>query len=131
MTEIKASVAASLAGQTRIDATLRYRDDDPYAVWMVFREPGCSEKRWAVAREVLADGLIEPAGELAVRVRPIRGAMMQIELTSPDGHAAILMFVPEVAAFLQSTYDLVPAGHEDRFVVVDWDAEFARLGGAA
>lgn len=127
MTEIKAVVLASLMGGTRIDADLSYRDDDPYTVDMVFREPGYGEKRWAVARDVLSDGLVEPAGELAVRVRPARGVMVEVELTSPDGNAVILMFAYEVADFLACTYDLVPSGGER--IVVDWAAELASLDG--
>ena len=57
---------------TPIEAELRYDATDPFAVTTVFMT-GHSEVRWTFGRELLAEGLYEPAGDGDVHVWPAPG----------------------------------------------------------
>lgn len=103
-----------------------YRVQEPYAVHLDFGVGTSRSVRWSFARELLTAGMLRPAGNGDVRVWPERARdAVRLALTPPDGH--VLLEVPRgsLAGWLESTYQLVPPGDEERFF--DIDAPLARL----
>lgn len=108
--------------QHDIDTVLGYRRSDPYAVTMTFlTEDG--DLTWTFARDLLATGASGPTGDGDVRVAPALGAdgraLIDIELTSPDGHLVLQARTDEVGAFVGRSYDTVAAGQESTHVDID------------
>ena len=106
---------------------LRYCANDPYAVTVAFCGDNLSVE-WVFARDLLLEGLSGPAGEGDVHISPAtRGGTnaVSIWLSSPDGQAVLEADRTDLAAFLDRTTSLVPAGHENAFI--DLDAEIATL----
>ena len=107
---------------------LRYCANDPYAVTVAFRGDDLSVE-WVFARDLLLAGLSGPAGKGDVHISPTTRSggndAVSIWLSSPDGQAVLEADRVDLAAFLDRTTDLVPAGHEDEFI--DLDAEIATL----
>ncbi|MER6900642.1 SsgA family sporulation/cell division regulator, partial [Amycolatopsis sp. NPDC000740] len=76
--------------------------------------------------DLLADGLLAPAGDGDVQVRPAADdSRVLVELNAPDGSAVLEAAANELADFLDRTYDEVPVGSEDR--CFDFDEELAKL----
>ncbi len=114
-------------------ASFGYEPDDPYAVWVSFRDAVTegSPVRWALSRDVLLAGLREPAGDGDVHVWPSveedgRGVVV-LDLHSPGGHLVALVPTRELECFLARTVAVVPEGHEARHL--DLDALVAGLLG--
>ena len=107
---------------TPLEAKLRYECADPYAISAEF-STGADSVGWVFARDLVAAGLYEPAGDGDVHVWPCldaRGrAVVIFELCSPDGEALLQARADEVADFLQSTRDLVPLGSEAAHLDLD------------
>ncbi|UMP06941.1 SsgA family sporulation/cell division regulator [Amycolatopsis sp. EV170708-02-1] len=104
-----------------VDASLHYRDDDPYAIAMVLDGGPAGPVEWTFARDLLVEGLVQAAGLGDVRVAPaveVAGAAA-IELTSPDGTATLLGSSDELAGFLRSTFAVVPVGCEGDHLPLD------------
>lgn len=105
-----------------IDTILGYRCEDPYAVTMTFLTSD-GDLTWTFARDLLALGLHAPTGDGDVRVTPSIGldgrALVDIELTSPDGHLVLQARTDEVTHFVKRTLDSVPAGEESTFIDMD------------
>ncbi|MEU7478431.1 SsgA family sporulation/cell division regulator [Lentzea sp. NPDC042327] len=99
-----------------MDVDLHYRTDDPHAVTMRFHTRD-QESTWLVGRELLADGVLAPAGLGDVRLRPGDGDVLVLELVTEDSHAVFHLPAEELHRFLQSTYQVVPSGRE----VIDFD----------
>jgi len=98
-----------------VTATLRYDGDDPLAVRVVFPAEASldgSEVAWAFARDLLADGLREPAGEGDVQVWPSEPGHTALGLYCAEGVAVLEFRSAELRAFLAGSYELVPAGTE-------------------
>jgi hypothetical protein len=114
-----------------IDGELKFDVRDPLAVTLVMRSPHRDQDvTWALARELLADGLHRPCGEGDVRVLPApadeHGDRVHVTLAPPDARPATLEVGAEhLRQFLDETYRLVPAGRE--FDAFDLDAEIERL----
>ncbi len=115
-------------GTSPVQAELRYDAADPFAV----RGDFCLDEqivRWVFARTLLRTGLYEPTGAGDVRVRPWLDdegrAVVLIELSSPDGSAALRAPTSDLAFFLLRTEDLVPIGSESAHV--DLDSALVRL----
>lgn len=94
-----------------MNVDLHYRSDDPHAVTMRFHTRD-QESTWLVGRELLADGLLAPAGFGDVRLRPHHGDVLVLELLTEDSHAVFHLSADELDRFLESTYAAVPAGRE-------------------
>lgn len=113
---------------TPVQAELRYDSADPFAVRGDFCLAG-QVVRWVFARVLLRSGLYEPTGAGDVRVRPAIDedgrAVVLVELSSPDGSAAMRALANEVASFLRRTEGLVPPGCESAHI--DLDGALARL----
>lgn len=106
---------------------LSYSSRDPYAVQASFRTGQSSPVDWVFARDLLADGLLAPAGTGDVRVKPILGPeeRVEVELASPSGHAVFTTAARPLAEFLDRTFELVPATSE--YSWLDFDAALDQL----
>jgi hypothetical protein len=107
---------------TPINAELRYDARDPYAVTTVFMT-GTTQVRWTFGRELLTDGLYEPAGDGDVHVWPCLDseghAVVIIELCSPDGEALVQARTGDLSAFVEKMNKAVSPGTESALVDVD------------
>jgi len=107
---------------TPIEAELRYDPADPYAVTTVFKT-GSSHVRWTFGRELLTEGLYEPAGDGDVHVWPCLDsaghAVVIIELCSPDGEALVQARTGELQSFVERMNRTVALGSESGLVDVD------------
>jgi Streptomyces sporulation and cell division protein, SsgA len=133
-------------------AGLHYASADPYAIRMAFHVGTDEPVEWALSRDLLAAALVSPQGIGDVRAWPsaapggpaaggaeegtaagpqaTQGArVLHLEMSSPFGHARFQASAAAVAAFLQKTYAIVPAGRESDFL--DFDDELTDLLGAS
>jgi hypothetical protein len=107
-------------------ASLHYSSADPYAIRVAFHVGLDEPVEWIFARELLSKGLESHTGLGDVRVWPsVSAGVLEIELSSPFGHAHFEVPSGEVAGFLDRTYSLIPAGAEGDHV--DVEAELADL----
>ena len=86
-----------------VSAMLAYDAREPHEVRAVFRAGLGDTAEWVLARSLLAAGLTGRAGG---------GALVSIGLTSPEGTVRLEAPAGPVAAFLDLTCRLVPAGTE-------------------
>jgi hypothetical protein len=120
-------------------ADLYYDCQDPYAVTMSL-DAGTGEPiDWTFARDLLAAAGYGPAGMGDVQAWPCAapaapetdaGAQQQtlsIALGSADGYAVFETGAAGIEAFLDRTYELVPAGQESGWL--DLDAELTEFLG--
>lgn len=128
------SATAAETPSVPVPVTLLFERADPFAVHMVFTTAPGREVRWVFARDLLLDGLLQPAGQGDVRVWPSPGGLAAagssrdgvfLELSSPNGHARFEASAATVARFLDETLALVPSGTESS--LVDVDAALAAL----
>jgi Streptomyces sporulation and cell division protein, SsgA len=102
-----------------LPATFGYDAADPWAVWITFHGAAGRTTEpisWAVGRNLLLQGLTDPAGEGDVRLFPSvdengRAAVV-MELCSPDGRLVTQMCTSELYRFLSRTLAVVPLGTE-------------------
>jgi len=82
---------------------------------------------WVFARDLLHGGLVGPAGAGDVRVQPMPGvpAKVQLELSSPSGHATFTTCATTLGDFLCRTFEAVPAGSE--YSWLDFDMALSEL----
>jgi hypothetical protein len=114
------------AAAVLVKVDLSYDSHDPYAVRAEFHA-GRAAVSWIFDRELLADGLLGPAGVGDVRVMPATDTeLLLFQLDSPDGFVVLEAFSAEVADFLDGTYDGVPPGTEHEWF--DFGEELAKLG---
>ncbi len=110
-----------------IDVKLSYDTRDPFAIKASFFRNTEEEVDWLFSRELLAQGLLAPAGQADVHIRPNDEdlTLMRIELVSPDGAAMFAVSREELSNFLECTYDIIPLGAESLWI--DFDFEIHRL----
>ncbi len=105
-----------------LEATLGYEPTDPFAVTLTFYVPGDSVV-WTFSRDLLADGLHEPAGDGDVHIWPeldVQGApTVLIELCSPDGHLLASAAARDIRYFLARSYAVVADGAEEQHFDVE------------
>ena len=105
-----------------IDTVLGYPRSDPYAVSMTF-VTGDGGLVWTFGRELLSRGTVSPTGDGDVHVFPGIGAfgraVINIELSSPDGHLLLEARSEGIAEFLSRTTDVVAEGRESANLDVD------------
>jgi hypothetical protein len=101
-----------------VTVELTYNSRDPYAVQASFRTGSTTAVEWVFARDLLHDGLIGPAGtgDVHVQPMPLNPGRVQLELSSPSGHAVFTTCADTLGDFLHRTYRAVPA-----------DTEYSRL----
>ena len=119
-------------------ASLYYSAGDPYAVRMAFHVGTDEPVEWIFARDLLAAGIKSRQGEGDVQVWPsaqscaeddemdvIRpadtedGAVLNIKLSSPFGRAHFEAPTRAMSAFLDRTYQIVPADQESDFIDIE------------
>ena len=121
-------------------ASMYYSGSDPYAVRMAFHVGTDEPVEWIFARDLLAAGIESRQGEGDVQVWPspvsvaetgdldligaadpeeTRGKVLNIELSSPFGQAHFEAPAEAMSAFLQRTYQIVPAGQESRYIDIE------------
>lgn len=93
-----------------VKVDLTYSSKDPYAVQASFRTGNGTAVDWVFARDLLHDGLIAPAGTGDVHVQPMPGdpSRVQLELSSPSGHAVFTTCAQTLGDFLVRTFEAVP-----------------------
>ncbi|MGC7098610.1 SsgA family sporulation/cell division regulator [Amycolatopsis lurida] len=113
------------AGPAPLPAELSYDTSDPYAVAVNFHT-GRGTVQWMCARDLLADGLLAPAGLGDLRISPATDPEFVVfELITPDGEAVMEAPSAEIAAFLDRTYEKIPAGSEHQWF--DFEHELGKL----
>ncbi|MEU6975298.1 MULTISPECIES: SsgA family sporulation/cell division regulator [unclassified Streptomyces] len=125
---VQARLVASVPRMETVSATLRYDREDPFAVRMAFPPPATLEGvevSWAFARELLAQGVDEPAGLGDVRLRPYGYDRTVVEFHAPEGVAMVHLRTSELRRFLKASQVLVPRGREHQYL--DWDGNLAQL----
>jgi hypothetical protein len=112
-------------------ASMYYSGSDPYAVRMAFHVGTDEPVEWIFARDLLAAGIearqgeesVAETGELDVigapESRGIPGKVLNIELSSPFGRAHFEAPAEAMSAFLQRTYQIIPAGQESRHIDIE------------
>jgi hypothetical protein len=97
-----------------VKVDLTYSSRDPYAVQASFRTGNGTAVDWVFARDLLHDGLIASAGTGDVRVQPMPGdaSRVQLELSSPSGHAVFTTCAQTLGDFLHRTFEAVPPDTE-------------------
>lgn len=123
-------VLESATGAPVVQAELRYRSHQPFAVELSLRLGDAESVEWSFARELLLQGLHAPAGCGDVQLFPAHGplpvgAAVMIELRSPDGRAVLRADRAGLAQFASATLDLVPLGTEREHY--NLDVELAAL----
>lgn len=110
-------------GAVPLDAELRYDRSDPYAVTTAFLVGG-SEVVWEFGRDLLLQGVSEPAGDGDVQVFPSLDAdgraVVHIVLRSPEGQALVEARARDVLDFLAATAKVVwPGTERDHHISTD------------
>ncbi|HKS45894.1 MAG TPA: SsgA family sporulation/cell division regulator [Amycolatopsis sp.] len=102
-----------------------YEESDPYAITLAFRGDRGQWVKWSFGRDLVINGLIEPAGLGDVRVHPdlAESDLLMIELESPHGYAVVEMAREDAERFVTATLEAVPLGAEK----VDVDAFIAEI----
>jgi acetylornithine deacetylase/succinyl-diaminopimelate desuccinylase-like protein len=118
-------------------ASVHYSGSDPYAVRMAFHVGTDEPVEWIFARDLLAAGMESRQGEGDVQVWPsptscaetgdqgvikaseTAGEILNIELSSPFGQAHFEAPAQAMSAFLERTYQIVPAGKESGYVDIE------------
>ncbi len=119
-------------------ASMYYNDSDPYAVRMAFHVGTDEPVEWIFARDLLAAGIEARHGEGDVQVWPspascteaddldaldTDGTVLNIELSSPFGQAHFEAPAQAMSAFLQRTFQIVPAGRESDFIDIETELD--------
>lgn len=121
---VQARLVASAPQMESVAATLHYDRRDPFAVRIDFPGPATLEGTdvsWAFSRELLAEGVHEPAGLGDVRVRPYGFDRTVLEFHAPEGMAMVHIRTGELRHFLERVQEVVPAGCEYLYLGLDED----------
>ncbi|GHF74195.1 hypothetical protein FHX82_002099 [Amycolatopsis bartoniae] len=114
-----------------IRVKFRYRSDDPFAILLDFAVGSELWVRWTIARELLADGLVQDSGEGDVHIAPDSDLSSRVWLafSTPTGVAVFAFQRSDLETALAETEVLVPIGSES--ALIDWDRELKHLRGDA
>ena len=111
-----------------IDVTLSFDPADPFAVTAMLPS-GAGTVQWTFGRDLLVDGMHQPAGEGDVLVRPgldyAGHSAVIIELRAPQGSFMGQLATRELGPFVRDMLDAVPPGAES--VLVDVEALVEQL----
>ena len=132
---VRCPVTLELVGAHRppvpAQVELRYAGPDPYAVALAFQTVHSREVVWRFSRGLLAQGLIEAAGQGDVRLRPLDtpepDRVVEIELRSPGGHAVFRAPHAELRDYLARTQELIAFGSEHEWLDLDHVVAMLRL----
>jgi hypothetical protein len=97
-----------------IRGTMLYTERDPWAVTIDFTNPDGEIAPWTFARQLLDDGRYCWQGLMDVQIGPHdrEGKHVAIALTSPDGHAYVMVERSAVTFFIARTGTIIPLGAE-------------------
>ena len=132
---VRCPVTLELVGAHRppvpAQVELRYAGPDPYAVALAFQTAHSREVVWRFSRALLAQGLIEAAGEGDVRLRPldtpVPDRVVEIELRSPGARAVFRAPHGELRDYLARTQELIAFGTEHEWLDLDHVVAMLRL----
>ncbi|WIX75983.1 SsgA family sporulation/cell division regulator [Amycolatopsis carbonis] len=108
---------------------LSYLASNPYIVELEVIRDG-TYRRWEISRELLVEGMTEPAGLGMVHVCPtggMPGRVSVIKRVALATHVELILPRRRLQELLDRSHDIVPAGAESDHY--GWDAVFAALGG--
>jgi hypothetical protein len=103
-----------------------YTAADPFAVALSVLTSNDRWVDWLVAREVVADSLVVPAGEGDIRMSPreVQGYdIVEIEIRSTGGRAVLEVDRDLLRYFVDATTAVVAIGHESEWVDLDEEIE--------
>ncbi|MCD2187915.1 SsgA family sporulation/cell division regulator [Actinomycetospora soli] len=110
---------------------LRYARSEPYAVLLAFPTVHPREVVWRFSRGLLAQGLIESAGEGDVRLRPLDtpspDTLVEIELRCPGQRAVFRAPRVVLEEYLARTEEIVAFGTEHEWLDLDHAVAMLRL----
>ncbi|MEU3225653.1 SsgA family sporulation/cell division regulator [Streptomyces sp. NPDC006976] len=119
---VQARMVASAPQMETLPAVLSYDRADPFAVRMAFPAPATlegTEVSWEFSRELLAAGMEVPSGLGDVRIRPFGYDRTVLEFHAAEGIAMVHVRTADLRRFLRRARQLVPCGHERRFLDLD------------
>ncbi|WP_338692866.1 SsgA family sporulation/cell division regulator [Streptomyces sp. Q6] len=110
--------------QVAVDSVFTYDPCDPLVVTVAFQAADEWPVRWAVARDLIADGLATRSGEGDVALWPLYDlgsdpVSVCLRVSNPGGTALFEIPYEPIAAWLDETYGLVARGGE--LDGVEWD----------
>jgi hypothetical protein len=109
-----------------IVAELVYRPGDPLAANLLLTGPDGAEVGWTFAWELLERGLVVPAGEGDLRVRPVPGPVPAVEIALSTSFAArIRLSAADIGSFVTAVRARAP--YDDGEIAVDLDQELASI----
>lgn len=111
-----------------VPVTWVYEATDPYAVTLSIRA-GRGWRDWTFCRELLATGLLMPAGRGDILLEPAPGDTLRLELRSPNGHTVLAVTAAEAHRFLAQTYQQVRPGQERGHLGLDGELTELCTGG--
>jgi hypothetical protein len=92
-----------------------YRADDPYAVTMSISRPSGRWIDWLMARDLVVEGMLAPAGIGDVRVAPFSDDefdIVEVKIGDDEGFAALEFDRELMERFLAATFDILARGSE-------------------
>lgn len=104
-----------------VPADFHYGAHEPYSVTVRFHTAE-ETVQWVFARELLKKGTDSPVGDGDITCWPatINGRrVVCMALRSPTGQALLQAPAGEISAFLDRTYDVIPAGTEGEHLDLD------------
>ncbi|MGW4698429.1 SsgA family sporulation/cell division regulator [Kitasatospora cineracea] len=109
---LRIALDQDLVGEVR--TRFRYAAAAPHEVRLTFHLGRPDEADWVFSRDLLRDGLEALSGQGDVKLWPAscpcHGATLHLALESPHGSALLEASRPQVRAWLERTYTVVPDG---------------------
>ncbi|HEY1971383.1 MAG TPA: SsgA family sporulation/cell division regulator [Pseudonocardia sp.] len=126
---VQQDMFAVLHGQeTPLLTRWSYRSDDPFAVMMSIARPSGRWIDWLMARDLIIEGLDQPAGIGDVQLTPFSDGefdVLEVKIGDDEGFASLEFDRDLVERFLDASYDIVPVGAES--TVIDVEAEIEKI----
>lgn len=113
--------AAGSDAVTPVTTRWTYDSAEPFAVNVAFATERGKWVEWVFARDLLIEGLAEPAGEGDLRIAPDDEDpdVVILEIFAPTGYAAFAFDRDDTEEFLTQTLDLVAEGAESTHFDID------------
>lgn len=128
---LRIALEQDLVGEVR--TRFRYDTAAPYEVRLTFHLGRPDEADWVFARDLLRDGLEVLSGQGDIKLWPAycpcHGSTLHLALESPHGSALLEASRPQVKAWLERTYALLPDGVIDELLPSDEELAALLAGG--